>query len=120
MSLIRAQENNKQLADNPNRFFTFRGSQATGDSGGKTNNVWNFESLCGKGQSGGTPVSDVNNNKMDFVDFWPEYGEIGVFVNGVMQHDRQAWTLQSHTGAADATLTFFESIPDDAYVTFFC
>lgn len=112
MSLIRAMENDKRLADNPTRFFTFRGSQATGDSGGFTNNLWNFEQIIRDAKT------DVNGKELDFVDFWPEYGQIGVILNGVYLHDRQGWTLQSHTATLDCQLTINDNVTDDAYITF--
>jgi hypothetical protein len=112
MSIIRSAENDKRLADNPKRFFTFRGVQATGSSGGLTNNLWNFEVMVRNG------AQDVNGFELDFLDRWPEYGEIGVAVNGDIKHDRDDWTLVAHSDTNECTLTFNNSIADDARVRF--
>lgn len=111
MSYNRQMDNDTTIKCNPTTEFTFKGSQATGDSGGETNNVWNYLEMVNNNDA------DVNGNKLDFRDNFPQYGRISVFVNGIFQRPRTDYTIASNSGFG-TTLTFGGSIANDDDVTF--
>uniref|UniRef100_A0A6H1ZJ28 Uncharacterized protein n=1 Tax=viral metagenome TaxID=1070528 RepID=A0A6H1ZJ28_9ZZZZ len=115
MSLTRAGEALMPIYANRVRLYSFKGSAATGDSGGLTNNLWNLETLAGKNS---TKVADLHGNYIDCVDHWPEYGTLKITVQGVTKHDLTDWTLAVHTATADCTITFNDSIGDEDNVMF--
>jgi len=112
MSKSREKDNDSRKKCNPYTEFTFKGSQATGDSGGNANNVWNFGDLVRD------EILDLASHKLDFRDNYPLNGEMPVIVNGVHQAMVTNYNCAANTTGWGTTLTFTYSIQDADDVTF--
>jgi hypothetical protein len=98
---------------NPNWVFRFKGSNATGSTEGKTNNVFNLATL----RKNLTATRDVVT--LDQYDRYPDSGaQLMVFLDGVEQESDIDFTYTAKSSSSDPTITFLKNIDGESRVTF--
>jgi len=120
MGWNRCRDSDTNIDSNKKRLWPFLGNQATGSSGGYTNNVWNFETMVKN------KTVTINGNTMGTqfaVDRWPEAGTEKVYLDntgqgGLLQFGNSDYDLTEHSSSTDSTVTFRKSIGDFDRVAF--